>query len=61
MTEDQNTNGKKQQKLSPTTRFVGAVVFSLGFTLFQVWLDKEVPAKPDNRVPDPSSVGGSDE
>jgi hypothetical protein len=27
MTEEQNTNGKKHQKLSPTTRFVGAVVF----------------------------------
>jgi hypothetical protein len=27
MTEEQNTNGEKHQKLSPTTRFVGAVVF----------------------------------
>lgn len=41
--------------------FVGAVVFSLGFTLFQAWLDKEVPGKPETRVPDTSSVGGSDE
>jgi predicted PurR-regulated permease PerM len=39
--------------------FVGAVVFSLGFTLFQAWLDKEAQEKPENMVPDPSSVGES--
>lgn len=36
MAEDQNTNSKKQQKPSPTTRFVGAVVFfaiAAGFSL----------------------------
>jgi len=41
--------------------FVGAVVLSLGFKLFQAWLDKEVQAEPETMVPDPSSVGESDE
>jgi predicted PurR-regulated permease PerM len=41
--------------------FVGAVVFSLGFTLFHAWLDKEAPVKPETMVLDPSSVGESDE
>ncbi len=41
--------------------FVGAVVLSFGFKLFQAWLDKEVQAEPETMVPDPSSVRKSDE
>lgn len=41
--------------------FVGAVVLSFGFKLFQAWLDKEVQAEPETMVPDPSSVRESDE
>ncbi|OEU48184.1 MAG: AI-2E family transporter [Desulfobacterales bacterium S3730MH5] len=41
--------------------FVGAVVLSLGFKLFQAWLDKEAQPEPATMVPDPSSVGKSDE
>ena len=41
--------------------FVGAVVLSFGFKLFQAWLDKEVQAEAETMVPDPSSVGESDE
>ena len=41
--------------------FVGAVVLSFGFKLFQAWLDKEVQAEPETMVPDPSVVRESDE
>ncbi len=41
--------------------FVGAVVLSLGYTLFQNWLDKESPLEPAAAVLDPSSGGESDE
>ena len=38
-----------------------ASALSLGFKLFQAWLDKEVQAETETMVPDPSSVGESDE
>ena len=41
--------------------FVGAVVFSLGFTLLQVWLEKDEQTEPETMVPDPSPAGESDE
>jgi len=41
--------------------FVGAVALSMGFKLFQTWLDKEVQVEPETMVPDPSLVDKSDE
>jgi predicted PurR-regulated permease PerM len=41
--------------------FVGAVALSIGFKLFQTWLDKEVQVEPETMVPDPSLVDKSDE
>ena len=41
--------------------FVGAVALSIGFKLFQTWLDKEVQVEPETMVPVPSLVDKSDE
>jgi len=41
--------------------FVGAVASSIGFKLFQTWLDKEVQVEPETMVPVPSLVDKSDE